>query len=211
MNSRELEKQMDLKEPQIFTISPKTSAATLQRWARERWRSEDRKGVAKDIVGNVRELSIVSEPELNRVLQSIHYFSQFNQCRKSFGQDAIAVNSARTIGGLGALANWPMHAPQMVYLSIKCLIDMAGSGDELEALKRKMREGALDYGDEHLPSPYLYIEILDFLSQPRNGTGKTNIQGFVKDLASLLGAGNVDGVHNKILWRQSKQTGAEVF
>jgi len=198
MRPKEGERQIGLGESQI---SQKTPVETLQRWVGERWRSEGRKRVAHDIVGNVRELRIVSEPELSTVLQSIRHFSQFNQGTKFVGENAIAVNSARTIGGLGATANWPMHAPQMVYLSIKCLIDMAGSGSELETLKSKMREGAIDYIDEHLPSPDLYFDILDFLSQPRHGTGKINMQGVVRDLVFLLGAGNIEGAHNKILRR----------
>ncbi len=178
----------------IPRISQKTSAETLQRWDKEGWLIEGRNGVAKDIVKNVRELRIVSEPELNGILESIRYYKPSSIYT---GEDAIAVDSAPIIGRLGALANWPMHAPQMVYLSARCVGAMEGSGDEPEALRRKMRTGAINYAKEHLPSPGLYIEILDFLL-------RNNKRRFLfRDLVPLLREGNVEGAHGLVNARRS--------
>ena len=175
----------------VPVISPKTSVETLQRWAGEHWRIGGRKGVTQNIIENVRELRIVNEYELNTVLLSIRYFKPNSLYT---GEDAIAVDSARLIGGLGALANWPMHAPQMVYLSARCVGAMEERGDEPKALKIKISKGAINYAKEYLPSPDLYIEILDFLSQPRNRTGRTS-KGFIEKAISLLGEGNVEVAH----------------
>ena len=153
--------------------------------------------MAENIVENVRELGILSELELNTVLQSIRYYKPTSVYT---GEDAIAVDSAPMIGRLGVLANWPMHAPQMVYLSARCLGAMEGSGDEPKALKIKMSRGAINYAKEYLPYPRLYIEILDFLLM------NSERRYLSKDLVSLLGKGDVEEAHR--LMKKSRTASA---
>lgn len=182
---------MTTKEPEptrfldVPRISEKTSVETLQGWATKHWPNEGRERVAENIVKNLKELGIVSDPDLNRILASIRY----SQYGIYIGEPAIVKGKAPLIGGVAASASWPMHAPQMVYLSARCVVEMAGSGGELEDLKIKIREGTLDYVDEHLPSPGLYIEILDFLL--RNSKRRS----LFRNLVSLLREGNVEGAH----------------
>ena len=183
---------MILKEPEPTRflgaprISEKTSSEQLMMWNREHWLIDGRKGVTDNIIQNVRELCIVDEFELNTVLQSIRYFKPTSLYT---GKDAIAADSAPLIGRLGALANWPMHAPQMVYLSARCVGDMEESGDEPKTLKKKINKGAINYAKEQLPSPVLYIEILDFL------LSNSERRFLFRDLVTLLREGNVEGAH----------------
>ena len=191
-------KESELTGRESSIISQKTSAETLQGWARGHWLIKGRTGVAEDIVENVRELRIVSEFELNTVLQSIRYYKPTSVYT---GEDALAVDSAPMIGRLGVLANWPMHAPQMVYLSARCVGAMEGSDDEPKALKIKMIKGAVNYAKEHLPSHGLYIEILDFLLL--NNSKRRYLS---KDLVSLLGKGDVEEAHR--LMKKSRTASA---
>jgi len=172
---------------ELPVISPKTSSEQLKIWSNERWLSNGRKGVAADIVKNAKELLVGNNTDWELVLSSIR-----NQQLTSLqlGEDAIAVDDARAIGGLGAAAEWPMHHPPMVYLSGGILVARVKESKEFEDFRSNMRNAATSYGHKTLPDADLYMEVLDFLlAAMRNRRHRA----IIKKVVSLLANEDIEG------------------
>ena len=184
-------------EPTRFLDLPrisdkKTSNATLKEWSSDRWKSGTSRYVALDIINNGKELLLGINVDWGLVLNSIRVVREYNGSVQ-FGQDAIAANGARLIGGLAARAGWSMHDPQSVYLSGKYLADVAGS--ELEDFKTTMTERVIFYGEKTLPEAELSMKILDLLLQHRDKRKHTKL---VERTADLLRNGNIQGAYKTI-------------
>jgi len=189
MISKDFEQRMILEVP---LISPKIPNSRLEEFSRQRWLSDDAKAVAKDIVQNAKELLIGGNTDWELVLGSIRA-QKLNIVQ--FGEAAIAADSARTIGALAVYAGWSMHDPPIVYLSGRLIADRVKNGENLGDFKNRMLEAAINYGNKVLPHADFYIEILDFLLQPKD-RGK---YGFIiRKVAPLLREGNIEGAYNMI-------------
>lgn len=186
---REGEPTRFLDVPQIST---KTSNALLQEWVKQHWTSDYRKYVALDIVNNGKELLLGSTVDWELVLSK-------TRAQKIdtvvFGEQAIAANGARFIGGLAARAGWSMHDPAIVYLSGKCLAHIAGS--KLEDFKTTMTRAAVSYGQKTLPDAELLMKTLDLLFERRD----RNHSNLVTRIANLLRDGKIQEAHTTVSTR----------
>ena len=187
-------KESKLTRFELPLISLKTSSEQLQRFASDRWPSDARKFVAKDIIQNGKELLARYNINWDLVLSNIRVM-QVNTLR--VGVDAIAVNGARMIGGLAVVMNSPMYAPPIVYLSggllVNKLVNNVRNSEEFEDFKEKMEHSSVFYGQNTLlPPADLHMEILNFLLRIKD---RTNNWHFIKRLASLLKEGRVEDAH----------------
>ena len=189
-------KESESTEFQMPVISPKTLNETLNEWSNEvhPWPSEGRNRVAADVIQNGKELSPNSDWGL--VLDSIKVAQGYNNSVK-LGQDAIAVNGARLIGGLAARAGWSMHYPGSVYLSGKYLVHIAGS--KLEDFKTTMTKRAVSYGQKTLPEAELLMKTLDLLLEHQ---GRKNHNRLVTRIAALFRNGDIQGAYTMVSSRK---------
>ena len=166
-------------EFELPLISRKTSNDELKKFSSQHWESDAARQVAGDIVNNVKDLLVGTKTDWEAVLKSIRH-QHLNSLK--LGVDAIAVNDARAIGALAVYAGWSMHDPAIVYLSAKCLENIASS-NKLEDFRIKMRDAAYTYGQNNLPDADLYKETLDFLLAAMHNRGHRTI---IKKVVSLL-------------------------
>lgn len=186
MIPKEIEPSMDLA---VFEISEKTRYQQLQEWSSNRWPYEGRKMVARDIVNNVAELTRDKEINFEFVLKKIKVYRSGSGVY--YGESAIAINTARTIGGIAVALGCSMDDPRLVVISGMCLSEGVKNESSLEDFRNIMTEATESYGREMLPSPDLYMEILRSLLMEK-------IQNTKIKVGKLLQDGKIEKVYNMI-------------
>lgn len=186
MIPKEIEPVMDLV---VFEISEKTPYKQLQKWSSQNWPSDSTKMVTRDIVNNVVELTSGKEIDFCLVLKNIKV-NRYDSGVYS-GRAAIAVNAARTVGGIAVALGCSMDDPRIVVISGMCLIKMAKDESSLEDFRNIMTEAIGNYGKNMLPEPDLYMEILQSLFTEK-------IQNTKIKVGKLLQNGNIEEVHKMI-------------
>mgnify|MGYP001585342565 FL=1 len=190
MIPKEIEPPMDLV---VFEISEKTPIDRLETWSSQRWPSSGTKIVAEDIVNNAAELTMASDKEIDfeLVLRNIKVYRHGSGVYS--GRRAIAVHSARTIGGIAVALGLSMHDPPLVVLSGIYFSESESvkNNSSLNDFRKIMIEVTEGYARDTLPSPDLYMKILRslFIEKTQNTKRRTG---------QLLQTGNIEEVYNMI-------------
>ena len=188
MTPKELGPAMNLSRPQI---SKKTPIDQLITWSSQRWPSSATEVVARDIVNNAAELIMARDKgiDFEFVLRNIKVDRHGSGVY--FGRSAIAVNSARTIGGIAVALGLPMHDPPLVVVSGIYFSESVKNNSSLNDFRKIMIEVTEDYARDTLPSPDLYMKILRslFIEKTQNTKRRTG---------QLLQRGNIEEVYNMI-------------
>ncbi len=178
---------------EIPNISEKTSIKILQDWSHQRWPSDAKMHVAADMVKNCQELLAKKNIDWKLVLRNI----RIENFGLQFGESAIANSEAHIVGPLAAQVDWPMHRPEIVYLSGKCIASRVS--EKLEDFKKTMLETAIVYGQKTIPNANLCMEVLDYILEIPNRNKERHT---IKQLYALLREGNTEGAYKTMQSRR---------